>query len=118
MRPHLLAWQWSDYAVKHRSRANLLIHIAAVPLFQIDSLLVVWGVLGFAAPVAAVGAACVLASVALQGRGHRLEAEAPTPFDGAGDFVARLVAEQWITFPRFVLTGGWFRNLTAFLREP
>ena len=112
MRPHLLAWQWSDYADKHRSRANLLIHIAAVPVFQVGSLLVVWGVLGFALAVAAVGAAFVLASVALQGRGHRLEAVAPTPFDGPGDFVARLVAEQWITFPRFVLTGGWYRNLT------
>ena len=111
-RKNLLAWQWSDYAAKHRSRVNLLIHIGAVPLFQAGALLFVWGVLGFSLTVAAFGAACMLVSVALQGRGHRLEAEAPTPFAGAGDVVARLVAEQWVTFPRFVLSGGWYRNLT------
>jgi len=33
----LLRWQWSDYAAKHRSRANLLIHIVAVPLFQVGT---------------------------------------------------------------------------------
>jgi uncharacterized membrane protein YGL010W len=26
--------------------------------------------------------------------------------------VSRFFAEQWITFPRFVLSGGWSRNLT------
>ena len=91
---------------------NLLIHLAAVPAFQLGSLLVVWGVLGFTLAVAAVGAVFVVVSVVLQGRGHRLEAEAPAPFRGPADFVARLIAEQWITFPRFVLSGGWYRNLT------
>jgi hypothetical protein len=33
------------------------------------------------------------------------------PFDGAGDFVTRFVAEQWITFPPFVLSGAWRANL-------
>jgi len=112
VREDLLRWQWSDYGAKHRSRANLLIHIAAVPLFQLGSLVFVWGVLGFSLAVAAMGAVGMLASIALQGRGHRLEREAPTPFSGAGDFVTRLIAEQWITFPRFVLSGGWYRNLT------
>jgi hypothetical protein len=112
VRPQLLGWQWSDYPDKHRSRVNLLIHIAAVPAFQLGSLLVVWGILGFTLAVAAVGAVFVVASIALQSRGHRMEAEAPTPFSGPADFVARLVAEQWITFPRFVLSGGWYRNLT------
>ena len=112
MRPHLLAWQWSDYSDKHRSRANLLIHLAAVPAFQLGSMLIVWGVLGFALAVAAVGAVFVVVSVALQGRGHRLEAETPVPFRGPGDFISRLIAEQWITFPRFVISGGWYRNLT------
>ena len=63
--------------------------------------------------VSLVGALCIGVSLAVQGRGHRLEAEAPAPFAGPGDFIARLVAEQWITFPRFVLSGGWYRNLQA-----
>jgi hypothetical protein len=39
------------------------------------------------------------------------------PFDGAADFVSRFVVEQWVTFPRFVLSGGWRRNLKASSEE-
>ena len=111
IRPNLLAWQWSDYVAKHRDRGNLLIHIAAVPLFQLATLgligaLVCRSVTGAVIAIAAMGVALVL-----QGRGHRREAEAPTPFDGAADFLSRFVAEQWITFPRFVLSGAWSANL-------
>ena len=53
----------------------------------------------------------MLVALVLQGRGHRREAEAPTPFDGAANFVSRFVVEQWITFPRFVLSGAWAENL-------
>ena len=48
----------------------------------------------------------------LQGAGHKREAEAPVPFDGPLDFVGRVLVEQFITFPRFVLSGLWLRNLT------
>ena len=48
----------------------------------------------------------------MQGIGHKREAEPPVPFDGPGDFLARVFVEQFFTFPRFVLTGGWLRNLT------
>jgi len=108
----LLRWQWSDYAAKHRSRANLLIHIVAVPLFQVGTLLLLYGAWQRAGGVVGVSVACLVASLVVQGRGHRLEAEPPTPFGGVGDFIRRIVAEQWITFPRFVLSGGWYRNLT------
>ena len=108
-----LRWQWSDYSAKHRSRANLLIHIVAVPLFQVGTLLLGYSALQRAAGVMGLGVACVVVSLALQGRGHKLEAEPPTPFGGAGDAVRRIMAEQWITFPRFVLSGGWYRNLTG-----
>ncbi len=113
MRPRLFAWQWSDYPAKHRERGNLLLHAVAVPLFWVSALGLV------AALVTLEGVAAVFAvmgmgvSVLLQGRGHRREHEAPTPFEGAGDFVTRFLAEQWVTFPRFVLSGGWRRNLRA-----
>ena len=108
-----LRWQWSDYSGKHRSRANLLIHIVAVPLVQVGTLLMVYGALQRAAAVVGASVACVVVSLAVQGRGHRLEAEPPAPFGGAGDFIRRVAAEQWVTFPRFVLSGGWYRNLKA-----
>jgi hypothetical protein len=61
--------------------------------------------------VAVLGAVTMLGSIVVQGRGHRREREAPTPFSGGSDLVTRLFAEQWVTFPRFVLSGGWYRNL-------
>jgi uncharacterized membrane protein YGL010W len=33
VRANLLQWQWADYAAKHQHRANLLMHIVAVPMF-------------------------------------------------------------------------------------
>ncbi|HET7875724.1 MAG TPA: Mpo1-like protein [Methylomirabilota bacterium] len=113
VRPRLLEWQWSDYAAKHRNRANLLLHIVSVPLFQIGTIILVTAVLMRTGGAAVLALACMAAALVAQGRGHRLEREAPTPFDGAADFVSRFVAEQWVTFPRFVLSGGWYRNLTG-----
>jgi len=111
IRPNLLAWQWSDYVAKHRDRGNLLIHIVAVPLFQLATLLLIGALVGRSVTVAVIAVIAMVVALVLQGRGHRREAEAPTPFDGAADFVSRFVVEQWITFPRFVVSGAWSANL-------
>ena len=111
MRQHLLTWQWSDYPAKHQNRANLLLHIFAVPVFQLGTLLVLYGAARRSPLAILIGAIAAGVSIAVQGRGHRLEGEAPASFDGPVDFVTRLFAEQWITFPRFVLSGAWYRNL-------
>ncbi len=50
-------------------------------------------------------------SVALQGRGHRQEKYPPEPFTSPANAVSRIFLEQWITFPRFVVSGGWLRAL-------
>ena len=113
MRPELLAWQWSDYAVKHRDRTNLLVHIVVVPLFQIGTLVLLYGLVACRPLVAVVGVVAMLGSIVAQGRGHRRERETLTPFAGPGDGVSRLLVEQWVTFPRFVLSGGWTRNFQA-----
>jgi hypothetical protein len=47
----------------------------------------------------------MLATVAAQGRGHKLEQTRPVPFRGPADFLARFFVEQWFNFPRFVLSG-------------
>jgi len=109
--PRLLTRQWHGYAIHHRHRTNLLLHIVAVPLFMAASALI-----GLAAwrPSLGLLEACIaglVVSVAIQGRGHRLKAP-PGPFAGPADFVGRLLAEQWVTFPRFVLSGGWWRSIT------
>ena len=112
MREHLLQWQWSDYAAKHRNRTNLLLHILAVPLFQFGTLGLLFAVINLSLVLAIVSAGAMLISLVLQARGHKFESEAPAPFEGKGDFPSRFLAEQWITFPRFVLSGGWLRNVT------
>ena len=111
IRQHLLEWQWSDYAAKHRNRTNLLVHIIAVPLFQIGTVILAYAAIRLSGAAAGLAVACMVASLVAQGRGHRLEREAPEPFAAAADFVSRFVAEQWVTFPRFVLSGTWYRNL-------
>jgi hypothetical protein len=63
------------------------------------------------APAAVAAVRAMGTSAGRQGRGHRREREAPAPFAGPGDFLARFLAEQWVTFPRFVLSGGCYRNL-------
>ena len=113
MRKHLMAWQWSDYANKHGARMNLLIHIVAVPMFWLGGTCI----LGFPFHRSVVllvgGLLAGIVSLAVQGRGHRLEDESPTPFLGPLDAVSRLMLEQLVTFPRYVLTGGWWRALRS-----
>jgi len=106
-----LAWQWSDYPVKHRSRVNLAIHIVAVPLFMLGCAAVAVGILRVVPFRIVSGFVAMIVSVLLEGIGHRFESERPAPFASFGDFVKRFFVEQWVTFPRFVLSGRYFLNL-------
>ena len=107
----LLAWQWRNYSAGHRDQFDLLLHMVTVPAFVAGVLAAanlawhrLWPGAGFAVVIAVV-------AFAVQGVGHRRERQPPVPFDGPADFIARVFAEQFITFPRFVLSGGWLRNL-------
>jgi len=113
----LLRWKWAGYAKYHQSRANLLIHIVAVPLFLIGTIALVVALSQLSLMLVSVGVGCIVVAVALQGRGHRLEVVPPEPFSGPVNFVSRLFFEQWVTFPRFVISGGWSAALRK-VREP
>jgi len=113
----LLRWQWEGYPKYHQSRANLLIHIVAVPLFVVGTATLVASALQTSGLLLALAIGCIVVAVALQGRGHRLEPVPPEPFSGPLNFVSRLFLEQWVTFPRFVLSGGWGAALRK-IREP
>jgi hypothetical protein len=85
-----------------------------VPLFWVGTIgLIATVVAGGSLGGVAFAAACLLVSLALQGRGHKVEENPPEPFAGPANAVARIVLEQWVTFPRFVLSGGWLRALRA-----
>lgn len=59
------------------------------------------------------GVVLVAAASRAQGRGHGMEANAPIPSAGPGDMVKRILAEQFVTFPRFGLSGGWVRRVSC-----
>jgi hypothetical protein len=101
-----------DYARHHRHRANLLIHIVAVPLFLLSNLALVLAVfLPGTYLWWAVGVMLAVYSLLMQRRGHALEA-LPQPAAGsAAAALRRFLREQYVTFPRFVLGGGWWRSL-------
>ncbi|MCO4862359.1 terminase [Cupriavidus sp. WGlv3] len=109
----LLRWQWRGYARNHQHPRNLLLHIVAVPMFMAGTVLGLYGLVRLNLPAIALGLVCMGMSMALQGRGHRLEAHAPEPFAGPADIAGRILAEQWITFPRYVLSGRWWRALAG-----
>jgi hypothetical protein len=113
----LLRWQWEGYPRYHRSRANLLLHIVVVPLFLAGNLAIVVGLATLAWAPAVAGIAATGVSLALQGRGHGGEPLPPEPFTDPLNAVARLFCEQWITFPRFVLSGRWGDALRNAERE-
>ena len=101
---------WTDYRRVHSRRSNLLIHLVAVPLFIGAVISVVLAVSRGDPLYALVSAAAAVVAMALQGRGHKLEEEAPRPFAGPGDFARRWFAEQFVIFPLFLLSGRWWRQ--------
>ena len=110
----LLRWQWEGYPRYHARRANLLLHICSVPFFWAGTVLLLVGALSLNWVWTAVGFACLLVPVIVQGIGHkRLESTPPAPFTSPWNFIARFCLEQWINFPRFLLSGAWWNNLRA-----
>jgi len=107
----LLRSQWTAYSRTHQSRANLLLHVAAVPLFLAGNLLLVVALAKALWVVAATSLAATILAIALQGLGHRQETISSEPFTSPLNAVLRMALEQWITFPRFVFSGCWRRAL-------
>jgi phage terminase small subunit len=115
--PNVVSWQWRVYPSAHRDRRNLIIHAVTVPLFTIGLILTAAGLARFTLLSTVFGVALVLGAIVAQGRGHRFEREAPQPFRSTVDALLRLVVEQFVTFPRFVLRGG-FAHAWAGGHEP
>ncbi len=111
--PQLLRWQWEGYPRYHRSRANLMLHIALVPLFLIANVALVAALVERTWLMGVLAIAAMFIAVALQGRGHRQEPTPPEPFTSLVNALSRIFFEQWVTFPRFVLSGGWSHAMRA-----
>jgi len=107
----LARWQWDGYPLYHQAKANLLIHIILVPVFLVGNLVLLTGLASRSWPSALAGLAAMALSFAAQGYGHGRESNPSIPFTGPANALARIFLEQWITFPRFVFSGGWSRAL-------
>ncbi len=108
----LLQWQLSLYSGNHTTRANLVVHVVTVPWFWMGTLALVGSpVTGW--PSAVGGLVAMVLAVFLQGRTHAGEPTPPVPFRGPLDVVARIFAEQWITFPRYLFGGGFAKAWRA-----
>ncbi len=101
----------NDYAGYHQNGVNLLIHIVAVPLFVLATLELLYALVGMQFWAAVAGVVGMMVSLILQSIGHKRESNPPVPIAGPGDFLKRIVAEQFYGFPKFVLTGRWWVNL-------
>ena len=107
----LLRAQCAGYSRYHQSRPNLLLHIVLVPLFLIGNVALGIGLVERRWLLTLGAVALTGVSLAIQGRGHREEPVPPEPFTGPLDAMRRILLEQWVTFPRFVLSGAWMRAL-------
>ena len=107
----LLAWQLDLYPGNHTRRNTLLLHAVSSPMFCLGCIALV--VAPFTTPWIALAAVEIPLALVVQGATHKQEPTPPVPFRSPLDFVARFFAEQWITFPRFVLGGGFARAWRA-----
>ena len=114
----LLAWQLRNYPAAHHDRTNLVLHAVTAPVFWSGTIALFaaapvglsrLGTAGTALALAIAGVLAMAAAVAIQGRGHARETGRPAPFRGPADVIVRIFLEQWITFPRFVASGGFSR---------
>jgi uncharacterized membrane protein YGL010W len=107
------SWQWEGYPQFHRDRANLAIHLVAVPSFIASAVLLAACLATMHWVVAGVSVLTLAVAFFVQGIGHGREVTPAIPFADLTDAVTRILAEQFITFPRFVIRGAWraaFRN--------
>lgn len=109
----LLRWQWAGYPKYHAGRLNLLIHIVAVPCFLLANVMLVATLLAGSWAAAALWLLTMAVSFGLQGFGHSKESIPSEPFTSPANAVGRIFLEQWVTFPRFVLSGGWIHALRS-----
>ena len=104
----LIQWQWNEYRDFHGNKTNLLIHIIAVPALLLAQVALVYFLISHNYAAALMSLPVMALSFVVQGIGHKKEENPSIPFSSPLNAIARLMVEQWINFPRFVFSGGWW----------
>lgn len=107
----LIKWQSEGYTKFHKSKLNLWVHILAVPIFIIAFFSLVISAFNFNGLQFLFSLMLIIISIVSQGIGHSKEVYAPEKFTGPVNAITRILLEQFYTFPKFVLNGGWFAAL-------
>ena len=107
----LIKWQSEGYAKFHRSKLNLWIHILAVPTFIIAFFSLIESVLTMDALQFLYSFLLTIVAIVLQGIGHSKEVHPPEKFTGPVNTITRILLEQLYTFPKFVLSGDWYKAI-------
>ncbi|CZF78423.1 hypothetical protein GCE9029_00827 [Grimontia celer] len=109
----LIEWQWKGYSRFHQSKKNLLIHIIFVPCFLLGFASFVFSLLSLDLIAVLMSVLLMAVSFGLQGLGHSKEANPAEPFTSFKNAMSRILLEQLYTFPKFVVTGNWYRAFVA-----
>jgi hypothetical protein len=113
----LVEKQWDDYSDRHRNRNGLLIKLVAVALFWFVGFQLIGGLLlmllGVPGAFGMLFWALVLGGISLgaQQAARSMERGPQERAKDPAELVQRILADQFINFPRFVLSGRWLKNL-------
>ncbi|NVK39734.1 MAG: terminase [Oceanospirillaceae bacterium] len=116
--PELLEYQSKGYRKVHSARLNLMIHIIAVPFFVIGVLALVFSLINLSSVNAIASILTIILSFGAQGFGHSKEEFAAEPFSSPKQAVVRIFLEQFITFPKYVIFGGWYSAFKSSNKKP
>jgi len=115
--PEVVDQQWNTYAERHRNKTHLMIKVVAVPFVWIAVIQAFGALLLMLMPnVSGLGTllwALLMAALSLflQSRGASMESAKSPPFVLTKGYAQWLAADQFVNFPRFVLTGEWLNAL-------
>lgn len=111
--PDLLNWQWNHYAAGHRSKHGLMIHALTFVWVGAGIVLTALGLLSRQGEWMLLGLLLYFGAMGAQAIAHSFEKKRPEPFLSPLDFVARFTLENLVTFPRFLITGGFAKAWRA-----
>jgi len=98
-----------QYRRLHGNRLNLLVHLLMVPQFIIACAGLLLAIALRHLELGILWGSVALLSIVGQNVSHLFERHPQEAYRGPADFIERWFVEQFYTFPRFVLSGEWWR---------
>src|SRR5690606_3232582 len=81
---------------------QFVVHMLTTPVFMAGTVAFFWGFCALSIALSLTGLLAMTAAIAAQAWSHKKESEVPVPFASRTAAFARIILEQWVTFPRYV----------------